>query len=393
VNVLFCTDGKIGRRGGVANYTQLMFAHFDRSKVVPYDWNLWTDFELPPLSEPSLSIALYRKYKIATVLLTLPRLVRRGEIDIVHLNPSLVPRAVLRDLAFARRCISSNIPFVVFFRGWNKKFENRINQQPRLARKLVDTFGRASAVMVLASEFKDKLEKWGFDKNRIIVETTTVDDRLLNSLDILSHIKNSASRDRFNILFLARIEKDKGVYDAIETYRILKSKYSFVSLTIAGDGSELHLVRDYIFRNKIEGVTILGWVDRENKRKAYLDADLYLFPTSWGEGMPNSVLEAMAFGLPIITRPVGGLADFFEDGKMGSIMQSKSPEKLASACETFIEDRVFGSIVSTYNHNYAVNRFLASRVARRIEAIYESVLTSKESRSGRSGVLLEKKAR
>jgi glycosyltransferase involved in cell wall biosynthesis len=282
---------------------------------------------------------------------------------------------------------------VVFFRGWDKNYENRVNQQPKLARKLANTFGRASAVIVLASEFKDQLEKWGFDENKIVVETTTVDDRLLNSLDILGHIKDSASKDAFNILFLARIEKGKGVYDAIDTYRILKSKYSFVTLTIAGDGSELPLVRDYISRNKVEGVKILGWVDRESKRKAYLDADLYLFPTSWGEGMPNSVLEAMAFGLPIITRPVGGLTDFFEDGKMGSIMQSKSPEKLASACEKFIEDRAFGSKVSEYNHNYAVNRFLASRVAKRIEEIYQSVLTSYASGVDESTTLLEKKAR
>ncbi len=60
----------------------------------------------------------------------------------------------------------------------------------------------------------------------------------------------------------------------------------------------------------------LGHVSGAAKTQAFRAADIYLF-TSLAEGMPNSVLEAMAFGLPIVTRPVGGIRDFFEDGRMG----------------------------------------------------------------------------
>jgi glycosyltransferase involved in cell wall biosynthesis len=238
--------------------------------------------------------------------------------------------------------------------------------------------GGASAIIVLASEFKDRLVNWGFDEEKIVLETTAVDDNLLKSLDIIDHRKRFKSKSNFNILFLARIEKAKGIYDAIDTYKILRSRFPAVSMTVAGDGSELLQVKDYVSRNRIEGIEFLGWVDNESKRNAYLDADLYLFPTSWGEGMPNSVLEAMGFGLPVITRPVGGLTDFFEDGKMGYIMDSTSCVDLASKCEKFIDDPEFRIGVCEYNHRYAMNRFLASRVARRIEGIYQNALAKEK---------------
>lgn len=261
-------------------------------------------------------------------------------------------------------------------------YEAQINNNPMLSNRLVDTFGRASKVIVLASEFKNQLVKWGFEEEKIIIETTAVDDNLLNALDIRGNIVRTHSATRFNILFLARIEKAKGIYEAIDTYRKLKLKYPFVSMTIAGDGAELPKVKTYVAGAGIEGITFLGWVDREDKRNAYLDAMLYLFPTFWGEGMPNSVLEAMAFGLPIITRTVGGLSDFFEDGKMGSITESRAPDDFASACEQFVQNPDLRKEIGEYNHNYAINRFLASRVAKRIENIYRDVLELDASNAG-----------
>ena len=64
-------------------------------------------------------------------------------------------------------------------------------------------------------------------------------------------------------------------------------------LTIAGDGPERLAAEAMVQSRRIDGVTFVGHIDGAKKRKAFQNADIYLF-TSLAEGMPNSVLEAMA---------------------------------------------------------------------------------------------------
>ena len=97
------------------------------------------------------------------------------------------------------------------------------------------------------------------------------------------------------------------------------------------------------------------------------EADLYLFPTFHAEGMPTSVLEAMAFGLPVITRPVGGLQDFFVDGKMGRLIDSLDPNDFASVIMDYIQSPIDVKRISLFNHEYALEHFMASIVAKKLE--------------------------
>ena len=83
--------------------------------------------------------------------------------------------------------------------------------------------------------------------------------------------------------------------------------------------------------------------------------------------MPTSVLEAMAFGLPVFTRNVGGLKDFFVAGQMGFITDSLNAEDFANAIKSFLSDQELYRQVSRYNHHYACEHFLASKVAALIE--------------------------
>lgn len=101
---------------------------------------------------------------------------------------------------------------------------------------------------------------------------------------------------------------------------------------------------------------------------------IYILPTYHGEGMPHSLLEAMGFGLPVITRPVGGVIDFFEHGKMGYITESKDPAVLAELIENLIEDAELRREMAIYNFKYAQQRFLSSEVVKRLERIYKDTM-------------------
>jgi glycosyltransferase involved in cell wall biosynthesis len=92
-----------------------------------------------------------------------------------------------------------------------------------------------------------------------------------------------------------------------------------------------------------------------------------------------SVLEAMAYGLPIVTRSVGSLNDFFRDGTMGFITESRDPQVLAALLNRLIDDPGLRSSISIFNRKYARDQFAAAQIAARLEGIYRFVLDDADS--------------
>jgi glycosyltransferase involved in cell wall biosynthesis len=140
------------------------------------------------------------------------------------------------------------------------------------------------------------------------------------------------------MLFLARVERRKGVYLAVEAFELLKPLFPSVTLTIAGSGSELSHLRSLIKEKQLVDVTTPGYIRGRHKYEALAAADCYVFPTFDGEGMPISVLEAMAFGLPVVTRPVAGIGRAVEHGVEGLLIASLAAEDFAEATRQLIED-------------------------------------------------------
>ena len=221
--------------------------------------------------------------------------------------------------------------------------------------------------IVLAQHFKDKLLKYGF-RNRILLTTTKVDDAFFGNYDVIK----DRDYDKKNILFLARIVNTKGIYETVDTYALLKSKYKELTLTIVGDGPELDTLKKYVESKGLQDICFRGRLEGESIANEYKTANYFLFP-SYGEGMPAVVLEAMAFGLPVFTRKVGGLVDFFEDGKMGYITDSLDPKDFAEAMIPYLNDNELARKVSLHNAQYAKKNFMASQVAKELEHFLKTI--------------------
>lgn len=276
--------------------------------------------------------------------------------DVVLLNPSLNKNAVVRDFIFLRISTWLHFKTAILIHGFEWEYAKNTDWK-----WLSKNFNRACLIMVLARAFKDFMEKNGVT-TPIHLTTTKVDDRLIKDFDISS--RNGKVN---NILFLARIEKAKGVYITIDAFKILRERYPDLILSIVGDGTELPNVKKYIEENHIQGVRTTGALYGNDLIKELKTAQLSSSSSSYGEGMPTAVLECMAFGMPIFTRNVGGLPDFFEDGKMGYITDSLDPKDFAEAMIPYIEDPELTKKIAKYNHEYAKKHFMASRVASSIE--------------------------
>ena len=291
-----------------------------------------------------------------------------SDYNLIHLNPSLDFKALIRDGILLSLAKNYDHKVLVSFHGWSLLVQNRIDKY--FLPLFRNIYGRADAYIVLAQEFKEKLLKWGFYKP-IFVETTPVDDELLRGFDLGKRLKCFNPNQRIQILFLARIIKSKGIFEAIYTIYYLRQRFPVVRLLIAGDGQHLKdaqkLVNNLGLNREVE---FLGYIGGQHKQKAFANSDLYLFPSTHGEGMPTSVLEAMAFGLPIITYPVGGIKDFFEDGEHGYLVKTHDPHEIASLVVKLIESPNILRKISRYNHQYALKRFTASQNANRLADIY-----------------------
>ena len=288
-----------------------------------------------------------------------------NDFHLVHLNPSLVPKSLLRESVFLVIALAHGLKVVVFFRGWDPEFFDLI--QRRFSWLFKALFGRVDAFIVLAQEFRSKLIGAGIHAP-IFVMTTAVDDGTISNASVTRQ-----KGDLVRILCLSRLESGKGLLESIEAFAHLKRDHSKVALSIAGDGSQRKAAEILVRKLQLTDVTFLGHVQGSEKQKAFLDSDVYLFPTTHGEGMPTSVLEAMAYGLPVVTRPVGGLKDFFIDGEMGYMTESQDPVVFATLLSRVVSDAQLLSRMGAFNRAYAAEHFTASKVAKNLDDIYRLV--------------------
>ncbi len=274
--------------------------------------------------------------------------------DIILLNPSLGKNAIARDLLYLKIAKFFGKKVSVFFHGFNLDNVKSMNME-----KIVKQLNRCECLFVLADKFAGHLKEWGVTVP-IHLTTTKVDDKLLKDFDIDK--KDYSSN---NILYLARVTKEKGIYITLDTFKILQEKHPHLNFRIAGVGDELEKAKEYAKENGIKA-EFLGGLSGQALIDEFKKAYVYIF-TSFHEGMPTSVLEAMAFGIPVVTRPVGGLVDFFKNNENGYIVDSFEPKEFAIAIEKLLNDKESAKKISSTNYKYASDNFLASSVAKKLE--------------------------
>lgn len=301
---------------------------------------------------------------------------QKNKYDLIHINPSLNLKSFIRDGLLLLQAKRKKLPVVTFIHGWDEKFSKLIDFPLRYVFRSV--FGKTTAFIVLASRFKKKLQDWGI-KSPIYLETTNVDDNLLEGFDIGRRVLQIKQTKSLRILYLARIEREKGVFETVDAVRTLHERGFNITLTIAGDGPVRKELEDYV--NGLTGLTncifFAGYIRGQEKKNVFMNHDIYCFPTYFGEGLPTSVLEALAFGLPVITCPTGGLADIFEDTKMGAFVPPRDPDSIVKVLSEYLANREKTAMIAQYNYQQSM-RFYASNVAKKLLSIFSETVENFE---------------
>jgi len=347
-------------RGGITNYYQTLKPIFSLS--VDY-------FERGARNWPQKKSIIQEWGRIVRDTCSFLKTVRRKKYVLMQTTTSFSSSAILRDSIFILIARFFKIKTIVFIRGWDYKFAEKIEKKHLKFFKKI--YFKVDGIIDLSNKNIEILQKWGY-KGPLFLESTLVDEELIKGVN-KEFVEERLNKKNICILYLARLEKTKGIYEAIDTYSIIKAKHPNAKMIIAGDGREENSVKKYISDKRIKDITLLGFVEGETKRQAYQNGDIYLFP-SYFEGMPNSVLEAMAFGLPVVTRAVGGLVDFFKDERNGFITESYDPEVLSSFVERIISNEILAKEIALNNYQYARDNFTSAVVVKRIEHIFNQII-------------------
>ena len=131
--------------------------------------------------------------------------------------------------------------------------------------------------------------------------------------------------------------REKGIYELLEAIHMLRKKFIF-RFTFVGGGTLEAMVRKRIVDSGWErDVIVLGWRTADEVQQLLELAEVFVLP-SYAEGFPNSLLEAMAKGLPCICSDVGAISDSLKNGYNGYLIPPREIRPLARAMERYLSD-------------------------------------------------------
>jgi glycosyltransferase involved in cell wall biosynthesis len=249
------------------------------------------------------------------------------QVDVVHLHVS-ERGSVLRVGWLVWMAVLFRKPVIMHTHGC--EFHLFFEQLSRFSRALVSlTFRRCAAVIVLSDSWRQYyMQHCRLDPNRVVV--------LLNPVKVPPTLPKRPQGDRVKFVFLGRIGQRKGAFDVIQAVAQLpQSQQQQLELGLAGDG-ELVQAQALIEQFQLEHcIKLLGWIDADMRDRVLSEADVFLLP-SHNEGLPVAMLEAMAWGLPVIVSPVGGIPELVTHQQHGFLVEPGNVGAIAQAMQTLL---------------------------------------------------------
>jgi len=193
------------------------------------------------------------------------------------------------------------------------------------------------------------------------VDTDYFNDSLTYDEKIQIRLNYQIQESDFVITFVGRIVKDKGINELINIFIKLKEKYKNIKLLLIGDyENELDRISLETQNIMLSDTDIVYIKFQEDIRKFLAISNLFVLP-SYREGLPNVLIEAGSYGIPLLASNINGCNEIIIDGLNGSLVNKKDEISLYQGVEKFIIDKMYyehtksnvrKSIVDRYSQKY-----------------------------------------
>jgi len=287
-------------------------------------------------------------------------LIARHPAAVLHVHAasraSFWRKAVLMSLA---RLAGWPIVFHLHGGGFARFYEQECRPwQRRIVRAFLD---RAACIVTVS-------ERW-----QAWMRTVTANPRITtipNPVSLPQQVP--VERPGALVAFVGRIEQAKGVFDLIEAVNEVRETIPTVRLEFAGDGDIEGALRHVAIRGIRANVHFSGWVSPRRREELLARATVFVLP-SHAEGLPMSLLEAMAAGCPVIASDVGGIPDVVTNEVNGLLVPPGDRDALALALHRLLVDRELADRLGHEARATVRRRFATEHAISRLDQIYSGL--------------------
>ncbi len=321
---------------------------------------------IPSLFYPDVKLAIpvYPK--------TVYRLIK-DKIDIVHFH---TPLPIGADGILAAKLLGLPVigTFHTYFMepeylkvmGLDRAGKGMTNLLVKLGWKYSNLYYNAANLITSPSHYTQKMLIKNNIKKKSIVIPNGIDIPILNK-------KTLTIRDTKTCLYVGRISKEKNIATLIEAFELVHIKIPDAKLIIVGDGPDLKKITKLVEKKNLQKIiTLTGKIPYEKLLNSPLYRESTLFVTaSTSENQPMSLLEAMAFGLPIVAVAKRGIPELITDN--GLLCKNDTPKELATHMITILNNSKKAQTMSQAALQHA-KKFTIGHVAKQFENAYRELI-------------------
>jgi len=275
-----------------------------------------------------------------------------------------------------------SLPLVISLHGSDVFVAERNGVAGAVARRV---FGRAGYVTACSEDLAARAEHLGADRNRLEVVPYGV--------DIVRFRPQTSNRDALRarakaapgqplVVAAGRLVRKKGFEYLIDALPLVSTEPRPV-LAIAGGGDLDDELRARAGRAGVaDSVVFLGNLTQDEVGEWFSAADVVAAPSVRDDsgnvdGLPNTVLEALASGTPLVATAAGGIGSVVDDGRTGLIVPERDAMRLARAIETLLGDKPAAARLGSAGRALVEAQFGWRRVAERFSEAYDRALAFK----------------
>jgi glycosyltransferase involved in cell wall biosynthesis len=288
---------------------------------------------------------------------------RRREFDVIQVHiasTAMIPAFMISKIA--------GKPYVVTCHGSDIRILRK-KAVVRLLQKIL--LLKASHVVAVSKEITDLLIKeYGLSSQSIELIPNGYDEVFVKQL--LARPSNRVCRKTPSLVFVGSLREVKDPLNLIEAFKAVSDRLKNIHLQIVGDGHLRPAVERKIkCYNLQDRATLHGMVPHQRALEIMASADIYV-STSVDEGLPTSLIEAMALKKAVITTAVGGVPEIIIDGVNGLLTPPRSPERMARLIERLLKDSVLAERLGKAAAE-SVRDFSWNSIAQKYQSIYQEV--------------------
>ena len=268
---------------------------------------------------------LNRQWLLVKALAEYVGVLATSKIELVHIHASM-RGSFWRKGLFASLARLRGIPVILHLHGSEMKVFYQ-GLPAFLQRRVRSHLEKATRVVVLSESWREFVSSIAPAANITVVPNYVV----------LPPLPAQGDRAPQDILFLGAVGQRKGVFDLIPAFAEIADAYPGARLIIGGNGETEAAGKLIAERGLEDRVVLAGWVSGDAKEELVKSSSIYVLP-SYNEGLPMSVLEAMAAGLAVVTTKVGGIPELMTDGVDGLLVDAGDRDALAKALAKLLDD-------------------------------------------------------